>query len=138
MRPGPRARRAGRALGAGLARVLATVASAAEPACSVEPFQGATTVQGATTRMRVVNNGAACRIVNFGRPAERADPAASGAITVAAAHGSAVFAAPEVRYTPAAGYVGADAFAYEAFAAGARDGAPLRLKVRVQVQVVAP
>ena len=132
-----RGARAGRVLGT-LAVLLPTLATAAEPACSVAPFQGATAAQGATTRMRVVNTGAACHITNFGKPGEKGNPAESGAITTPPSHGSAVFAAPDARYTPAPGYVGADEFAYEAFAAGSKDGHPLRLKVRVQVQVVAP
>ena len=138
MRAPRQAVRTGSRLVGSLLLPLAAIAAAGEPECSVAPFQGATTAQGASTRMRVVNTGAACRIVNFGRPAERGNPASSGAITAAPAHGSAVFVAPEVRYTPSRGYVGTDEFAYEAFAAGSQDGHPLRLKVRVQVQVVAP
>lgn len=122
---------------AGLLLALAGVGWTAEPPCRVEPFQGATTPQGASTRMRVVNTGAACRIANFGLPGERGHPASTGTITAPPMHGSATFVAPEVRYTPARGYVGADAFAYEAIATGAQDQ-PLRLKVRVRVEVVAP
>jgi hypothetical protein len=130
--------RAAARLGSGLLLPLAAIAAAGDPPCIVAPFQGATTAQGASTQMRVVNTGATCRIVNFGKPAERGNPASSGSITAAPAHGSADFVAPEARYTPTPGYVGVDAFAYEAFAAGSQDGQPLRLKVRVQVQVVAP
>ena len=127
---------AGSLLAASQAAPLAT-AWAREPPCRVEPFQGATSAQGATTRMQVVNTGAACSVANYGLPAQRVNPASSGAITAPPAHGTATFAAPLVRYTPAPGYVGDDAFAYEAYAKGAA-GQQLRLKVRVEVRVAAP
>lgn len=132
-----RARCVGPMLVAGWAVTAPAITWSAEPTCRVEPFQGATTPQGASTRMRVVNTGAACRIANFGLPGERGGAASSGEVTVAPGHGRAVFVAPDVRYTPSPGYIGADEFAYEAVAKGARDQ-PLRLKVRVQVEVVAP
>ena len=88
-------------------------------------------------RMEVVNTGAACSVSNYGMPAERAQPAYSGSVTSPPAHGSAAFVAPQIRYTPAAGYAGDDEFSYEAFAKGAV-GQQLRLKVRVQVRVLAP
>jgi hypothetical protein len=112
-------------------------ASAQATACRIEPFQGATTPQGAVMQMRVVNTGAACSVSNYGLPAEQANPAYSGAITSTPTHGSAAFVAPQVRYTPAAGYAGDDEFSYEAFAKGAV-GQQLRLKVRVKVRIVAP
>jgi len=112
-------------------------ASAEAPGCRIDPFQGATTPQGAIMRMRVINTGASCGVSNYGLPAEQGNPAYSGSITSAPSHGSAAFVAPQVRYTPAAGYAGEDEFSYEAFAKGAV-GQQLRLKVRVKVRVVAP
>jgi hypothetical protein len=54
-----------------------------------------------------------------------------------AAHGKAEFVAPDARYTPEPGYVGADEFEYEAYARG-NSGQRVRLKVLVKVQVRAP
>lgn len=107
------------------------------PGCRVAPFRGATSPEGAVAQMTVVNTGAGCTIANFGVPAERRNPAQSGTITVAPSRGSARFVAPDAVYTPAAGQVGDDEFAYEA---EAQDGAnrTVRLKVRVQVRIVAP
>ncbi len=87
--------------------------------------------------MYVVNTGTTCSVANYGVPVGRANPADSGSITSKPSHGSAEFAAPQVRYTPEPGYVGDDEFTYEAFARGAMDQR-LRLRVRVMVQVVAP
>ena len=47
---------------------------------------------------------------------------------------TAEFVAPQARYTPEPGYVGEDTFEFEAFARG-RNDQPMRLKVRVVVQV---
>ncbi|MBC8119629.1 MAG: Ig-like domain-containing protein [Burkholderiaceae bacterium] len=88
--------------------------------CRVEPFQGATLPSGAVVQMRVVNTGAACAIVNYGVPAEKLNPADSGSITTQAAHGKAEFVAPAAKYTPERGFVGEDAFEYDAFARGNR------------------
>jgi hypothetical protein len=115
----------------------AGAAVARGPGCRVEPFDGASTTQGAIARMHVINTARGCTIVNLGAPAERRNPAQSGAITEQPKHGSATFVAPDTIYTPERGYVGDDEFAYEAFARGAGDR-PVRLKVRVKVTVVAP
>ena len=88
-------------------------------------------------RMQVVNSGAACSVSNYGVPAEQANPAYSGSVTAQPSHGSATFVAPQIRYTPVAGYAGDDEFSYEAFAKGAA-GQSLRLRVRVEVRVLAP
>ena len=119
--------------------VLAPIgaALAQQPACRVEPIQGATSPQGAIARMRVVNTGSSCAIVNHGVPAERGNPADSGKITKQPAHGKAQFVAPHAQYTPDQGYVGEDEFEYEAFARG-RSNQQVRLKVQVKVLVVAP
>lgn len=103
----------------------------------VEPFQGATSAQGALARMRVANTGNACAVVNYGVPAERANPAGSGHIKRQPAHGKAEFAAPHANHTPEQGYVGEDEFAYEAVARGRLDQ-QVRLKVHVKVSIVAP
>jgi hypothetical protein len=112
-------------------------ALAQQPACRVEPIQGATSPQGTIARMRVVNTGSSCAIVNHGVPAERGNPADSGKITKQPAHGKAEFVAPHARYTPDQGYVGEDEFEYEAFARG-RSNQQVRLRVQVKVLVVAP
>ena len=124
---------------AGSAALLAASGAfaAEDRACTVGRFQGAAAPAGATVTMRVVNVGRPCAIVNHGIPAERAHPAERGAITQPPAHGSAEFAAPEARYTPARGFPGRDEFAYEAFARG-RNDQRVHLRVRVQVDVVAP
>ena len=119
--------------------VLAPIggALAQQPVCRVEPFQGATSPQGAVARMRVVNTGSSCVIVNHGVPAERSNPADSGSITKQPAHGKAELVAPHAKYTPDRGYVGEDEFEYVAFARG-RSNEQVRLKVQVKVLIVAP
>ena len=87
--------------------------------------------------MTVAGGGASCAITNYGVPADKRNPAYSGAITVAPSHGAAVFDAPRAKYTPAPGYVGEDEFAYEAIAKGNVDQ-EVRLRVRVKVKVAAP
>ena len=87
--------------------------------------------------MRIVNTGRSCAITAYGVPGERGRPADSGRITKPPAHGKAEFVAPQARYTPAPGHVGEDTFEFEAHARGKSDQ-PMRLKVRVNVQVVAP
>jgi len=120
-----------------LALMAAAPAFAQDSKCSVEPFAGTTFPTGTVARMRLVNNGSACSIVNHGVPAERSNPADSGAITMQAAHGKAEFVAPAAKYTPDPNYVGDDEFEYEAFARG-ETGQPVYLKVLVKVVVVAP
>ena len=105
--------------------------------CNVEPFQGATAPQGAVARMQVTRSAGACSIINYGLPAQRGNPAATGSITKQPAHGRAVFVAPQAQYTPEPGYVGEDEFEYTAFARGRQDQ-QVRLRVRVKVSVVAP
>ena len=104
--------------------------------CHVDSFQGASLPQGAVARMTVVNTAKSCSIRNFGASGQT-NPADSGSITTAPAHGSAAFVAPRARYTPQAGFVGEDEFAYEAFAKGDVNQ-QLRLKVKVLVKVIAP
>lgn len=111
--------------------------SAEGRSCSTEPFRGATSPQGAVAHMRVTNSGQSCAIVNYGVPAGREHPAHAGSITVNPAHGQALFVAPQAAYTPAPGYVGPDAFEYEALAKD-RNSQEVRLKVRVEVVVNAP
>ena len=108
---------------------------ARDPLCTVAPFEGGSKPQGAVAKMVVANTAARCVIDLYGLPKEHLNPADSGEITTAPAHGTADFAAPQVRYTPAPGYVGADTFAFIANAEN-RSGRPLRLKVRVEVDVV--
>jgi len=74
---------------------------------------------------------------NFGIPDERANPADSGKIIRAPSAGKAFFQAPFAVYMPTPGFAGTDSFEYEASAAG-RGGAPLRLVVRVTIEVSAP
>jgi hypothetical protein len=112
-------------------------AAARDAVCAVDRFQDATSPAGAEVHMRVLNIGRPCTIVNHGMPAERAHPAESGAITQAAHHGTAAFAAPDAVYMPAVGFAGSDAFAYEAYAKG-RSDERLRLRVRVKVDVALP
>lgn len=104
--------------------------------CRVEAFQGAATADGATTRMTVPINAGACSIVNYGVPTMQRHPADAGSITVPPQHGTAEFVPPRARYTPQPGYIGPDEFTYEAAALGHTDQ-PVRLKVRVKVDVVA-
>ena len=120
-----------------LVRTAALAAPAERPDCRIEPIQGATSAQGAVAQIHRVNDGRPCGITNFGVPAERANPADSGSITQKPAHGSALFIAPQARYTPERGYVGADEFEYEAFAKGSHRQS-VRLKIRVEVTVTAP
>ncbi len=112
-----------RRLGLCMLLALAPMCSALaqQPDCLVSSFQGATLPQGAVVKMRVVNTGAACVIVNYGVPVERGNPADSGSITKPAAHGAAEFVAPNAKYTPAQGYAGEDEFEYEAFARNRSD-----------------
>lgn len=105
--------------------------------CRVEPFSGATMPQGADTTMRLANTGKTCTIINFGVGADRSNPAQSGTITKPPAHGKAEFKPPRAAYTPEPGYVGEDAFEYEAYARG-QSNQPVRLLVRVKVTVTAP
>ena len=118
------------------AMALASLGVAAGPSCHVGPFQGATSAEGAIASMQVAA-GASCSIVNYGVPGERSHPAGSGKVTQPPAHGKAEFSAPRITYTAQAGYVGADEFAYEAFARGVTDR-PVRLRIRVKVTVTAP
>ena len=74
-------------------------------ACHVDPFQGATLPQGAIAQVTVVNTGASCSITNFGAKGQT-NPADSGTIKSAPAHGSAEFVAPQAKYTPEPGFVG--------------------------------
>ena len=104
------------------------------PACRVEPFQGATLPQGAVAHMKIFAVGASCSIRNWGVPSNRMNPAHSGSITLAPAHGTASFAAPDATYTPEPGFVGNDEFAYDALAKGNLDQ-QVRLRVRVRVEV---
>lgn len=126
------------------ARALAALALAAtgldalgQARCKVEPFQGAALPGGAVTQMSVVNNAKYCAITNYGVPAERQNPADSGNILLAPAHGTAVFVPPQVQYSPQPGYVGEDEFKYEAFARG-NINQQIRLLVTVKVNVRAP
>lgn len=124
----------------GLCLVVVSACDAAHaqsPDCRVEPFSGAAMPQGADTTMRLVNTGKTCTIINFGVGADRSNPAQSGTITKPPAHGKAEFKPPRAAYTPEPGYVGEDAFEYEAFARG-QSNQPVRLLVRVKVTVTAP
>lgn len=105
--------------------------------CSTKPFRGATSLQGAVAHMQVTNSGHSCAILNYGVPSGREHPAHAGSITVNPAHGQASFVAPRAAYTPAPGYVGPDAFEYEALARDV-NSQQVRLKVRVEVVVKAP
>ena len=105
--------------------------------CRVEPFQGATLPQGTVAEMTVTNTGSSCSITNYGVPTDRRNPAYSGSITSAPAHGAASFTSPQATYTPEPGFAGDDEFTYEAIAKGNIDQ-QLRLRVRVKVKVVAP
>ncbi len=110
---------------------------AQEPPCSVPLFRGATQPQGGQAEMRVVNNGQACGIRNFGRFPDDRSLAHAGSITTPAQHGVARFVAPRAVYTPTAGFVGEDHFEYEANARGP-DDIPVLLRVKVKVVVLAP
>ena len=117
---------------------LAIAANAEESAtCRIEPFSGATLPQGAVAQMTIANTGASCAIANYGVPAGRQNAAESGSITSAATHGTASFTPPRAAYTPQAGFLGADEFAYTAMAK-AHNGQQITLRVRVKVKVVAP
>jgi hypothetical protein len=105
--------------------------------CRVEPFSGATSGQGAVATITVRNTGEACSIQNFGAPTEKKNPASSGRITQVPRHGTASFDAPLAHYVPAAGYIGADEFSYEARATG-NTGQQVLLRVHVKVTVTAP
>jgi hypothetical protein len=85
----------------------------------------------------MVNRGQTCQFLNYGVPEEKANPAQSGRIIKSPLQGQAVFKAPAALYTPNPGFVGTDAFEYEASALG-RSGSPIRLTVRVTVEVAAP
>ena len=86
--------------------------------------------------MRVINNGQACGIRNFGLFPDPATLAFAGDITVAPKNGVAKFEAPRALYTPSPGFVGEDSFEYRANAKGPNDS-PVLLKVRVKVIVTA-
>ncbi|MBS0447756.1 MAG: hypothetical protein JSR59_17590 [Proteobacteria bacterium] len=125
------------AIPASVALLIAAVPSHAVSGCHVPPFHGAVSSAGAVATMNVVNTGRACRIDNYGVPATRGNPAEAGQVTTAPEHGTAAFDAPAVRYTPAPGYVGDDAFDYIANAKGNLDQR-VTLKVHVDVHVTAP
>lgn len=116
---------------------LAAVTVLAAPRCHVEPFTRASLPGGTEAQMSVVNDVRYCAITNYGVPEQRQNPAEAGKVLVAPAHGSAVFVAPQIRYTPEPGYVGADEFRYEAYARAAPHQ-PVRLLVTVRVTVRAP
>jgi Bacterial Ig domain len=125
---------AGAAL-ASLALWIAAAPTIAQPLkCEISPIRGASSPQGAVATMRVINDGRSCGLTNYGLPAERQNPATDGVITQPPTHGKAEFVGPRVQYTPKAGYVGEDAFAYEARTADAT-GRPIVLKVHLKVKV---
>ena len=112
--------------------LLAPVATAQPASCVMSTTRGAASPQGATATMQVINDGRPCGLTNYGIPAERRNPATAGVITQPPKHGKAEFVGAEAQYTPAPGYVGDDAFSYEAHAV---DGAGRRLVLRVHVKV---
>jgi hypothetical protein len=114
---------------------LSAAAFSQQPTCKVETFEGGSQSQGAVAQMVVSNAAARCSITLYGFPRERRNPAESGEITAMPKHGNVEFSAPQVRYMPEKGYVGADEFQFIAYAPG-RSGRLLRLKVRVEVNVV--
>lgn len=121
-----------------IAASLAVAANAqASKTCHIGPFRGAASAQGAVAQMTVTNTGASCSITNYGVSSDRQQPAFSGSITSAPAHGTASFASPQAMYTPEPGFAGDDDFSYEALAKG-NSGQPVTLRVRVKVKVVAP
>ena len=115
--------------------LVGAAAYARAPACDISPIRGAMSPAGAQAVMRVVNDGTPCGLVNFGLPNERRNEAHDGTITQTPKHGRAEFSRGRVDYTPNAGYVGEDEFAYEARAVGS-GGREVTLRVRVKVTIL--
>ncbi len=111
-------------------------AMADDSKCSVPVFRGAALAQGGEAEMRVVNNGQACGIRNFGSFPNPNSLAHAGEITVPAKNGQARFVAPRAVYTPLPGFAGEDSFEYSATATGPT-GNLVALRVKVRVVVVA-
>ena len=112
-------------------------AQSQDNSCRIQPYRGAASAQGADARASVVNRGQSCVFTNYGIPEDRTNPAYSGRIIKPPKGGTAVFNAHSAIYTPNPGFVGADAFEYEATAMN-RGGTAVRLLVRVMVDVAAP
>src|SRR5437660_6510929 len=99
--------------------------------CFLLPFRSPARPEGADVTMIVVSDGRPCAIPSWGIPTERRNPATAATITGAPRHGKAVFISPRLEYTPDAGYVGDDEFAYEATVVDSV-GADVVLRVRVK------
>ena len=113
-----------------------TSANAEDTKCGVPVFRGATQPQGGHAEMRVVNNGQACGIRNYGSYPNDATLAFAGEITVLPENGQAKFIPPRAVYTPKPGFSGEDSFEYRATAKGPSDNL-VYLRVKVKVLVVA-
>ena len=125
----------GRWVGLAALFLLAGSVAIAQPAtCEISQIRGAASPEGATATMRVVNDGRPCGLTLYGIPEQRRNPATDGVFTQAPKHGIAKFAGARVQYTPDPGYVGDDAFTYEARSADAT-GRSILLKVQFKVTV---
>jgi TonB family protein len=102
--------------------------------CFLLPFRSPARAEGADVTMIVVSDGRPCAIPSWGIPTERRNPATAATITGAPRHGKAVFISPRLEYTPDAGYVGEDEFAYEATVIDSV-GADVVLRFRVKADV---
>ena len=103
--------------------------------CYISQFRGAATPQGADATMIAVSDGqGGCGMMNYGLADARQNPATAIKLTLVPAHGRAIPSAPRVIYNPQQGYVGPDAFAYEATAVNGA-GEVITLRVRVAVDV---
>jgi thiol-disulfide isomerase/thioredoxin len=102
--------------------------------CFLLPFRSPARPEGADVTMIVVSDGRPCAIPSWGIPTERRNPATAATISGAPRHGKAVFISPRLEYTPDAGYVGEDEFAYEATVIDSV-GAEVVLRFRIKADV---
>ena len=116
-----------------LAPALAAAQSSAR--CSIPSFRGAGGQFGAYATMTVMNDGKACSFAIYVDPESRTPPDQLRIVT-APSNGTLTLTQPHtVNYTPNAGFVGADRFAY-AGSGLARGGHLVQLSVTMSVTVL--
>ena len=103
--------------------------------CEVPPFRDALAPGGTQATMTVVNDGVACRIVNYIDSRLRLQPDAIRTIT-RPQYGTVRLSQPgTIFYRPSPGFIGSDEFAY-AGTGRTRDGRLVEMTVRVTVTVL--
>ena len=125
--------------------LLAAIAAAAllscpvgaDERCDVQPFRNALAPGGTQATMQVVNDGGACRIVNYIDARVRMQPDAIRT-TARPQYGTVNISQPgTIYYRPSPGFIGSDEFAY-AGTGRTRDGRLVEMNVRITVTVLPP